>query len=123
VRLYYTRLEREHYLPETPRSDLLKLSIIEWFGCEWLIISAPRCDGHLLRKIATECGLEVVQGALTILGPEGLKQFPINGDNVFSLFNVPDHPVHKSRPEEIKAMMDKETFQVLALRQRWEYRN
>ncbi|OGI26284.1 MAG: hypothetical protein A3J76_04600 [Candidatus Moranbacteria bacterium RBG_13_45_13] len=125
IRLLFARLEHEHYLPGTPCYNSLKVAIIEWNRKEWVVLSVPWREAGLVQKVASQCGLQVIQGAPLMNRPEGLEQFPIsgNGDNVFTLLNPPDHLLFSGRAGEIRAMLYRETFQVLALNQHWDSRN
>jgi len=125
IRLLFARLEHEYYLPGTPRYNLLKATIIEWYQTEWAVLSVPRQEAGLVQQVAPQCGLQVVLGAPLMNNPEGLRQFPIsgNGDNVFILLNPPDHLLFSGRAGEIRDMLYKESLRVLALNQHWDSRN
>ncbi len=94
VKKFTTKLEFTHYKPGTSRNDLLSIRILAWNDLTWFVISVPSKEKHLLDDVLILCGLRVADGVPMILGAGCRAQFPITGDNVFTLENVSGHPVY-----------------------------
>lgn len=123
VRLFSTRLEYEHYVPETVRNELFKIALINWEDIIWILVSIPKEDAPLAEKIAEECGLRFADGVPTIFASEGLTQFPVNEPNLFTLENIPGHRVYGQGQSRFLEIVEKETRQVDLIVAQWQSRN
>lgn len=97
-KIFSTRLEHEIYPPRTPANENMQISILTWpddIKLFWMIVTIPERDQQIACDIARECGLEVKRGCITVLGPT-VETFPLQGDNVFSVENLPGNPVYKN---------------------------
>lgn len=106
------RLEYTHYQPKTDRNDLFGLVLVQWQGVHWAIITIPKEEAPLMQEVADQCGLRVANGVPTMIGGGGIARFPVDGDNIFTLENKPDHPVYQGNPEKIAALRARENATV-----------
>jgi len=122
-RLFITRLEYEHYVPDTVRNELLKLAIIDWESMIWAMVSIPKKEVPLAEKIAGECGLRIVNGVPTFIDKTGISQFPVNEPNLFTLENIPGHQIYGQNQTRFLEIIEGESRKVNLIVARWQSRN
>lgn len=99
IQLCLTELEYKYYVPGTKRNDDFQLRIMEWSEIVWAIATIPIDDRHLMERVAGKCGLRIADGVPTMMTGNGIEQFPLNGDRVFSLENKSGHPIYHNSQE------------------------
>lgn len=87
-------LEFQYYKPRTARNHLYILRLLEWCDMLWGIVSIPIEEKHLMERAAKVNGLRVVDGVPTLFDG-GVHHFPVSNSRIFTLENVPGHPVYK----------------------------
>ena len=108
VKEFVTQLEHTYYKPLTDRNNLFIVHILMWQDIPWFIISIPFEEKHLANDVLSSCGLRVTDGTPTVITASGIEQFPIFGENVFTLENTPEHPIYKNDENTNKAMREME---------------
>jgi hypothetical protein len=86
-------LEQAHYTPGTPQNELFHLRALEWSDLIWIIASIPEADHTFMEKAATATGLRISSG-IPVVVSTNIERFPLSGKNVYSLENIPGHPVY-----------------------------
>jgi hypothetical protein len=90
-----TTLEQVHYPVDSPRNDLFHFRYLVWEDLQWFIISIPATDRAIMERVTLAHGLRIADGVPTMLSFNGVKRFPIDQENVFTLENIPSHPVYQ----------------------------
>ena len=103
-----TLLEHRDYRPLTERNELFSMRVIGWSDLEWVVISIPVEEKHLMEIAATECGLRIADGIPATSTEEGIEFFPINSTRAFSLENITGHPVYQNNPDINRAIQEGE---------------
>lgn len=107
VAIFSSRLEFEHFKPDTQRNMLFDLYHSEVQGGLYFItVSIPKEDRHFAEKIAREEKLRIVDGVPHFITPQGISVFPVNSPNTFTLENGPDHPCNKPGFDPVKAQAE-----------------
>lgn len=111
VMLCTIRMEHEHYKPGTDSNKNFHIRMINWENTEWMIVSIPKKDCGLMKKMAKECGLRIADGVPTIIGGDTkqITQFPINNKNVFTFENASDSGVYSGKYDVI---LEEENIQI-----------
>lgn len=91
------QLEYSFFQPRTPRNDLFHLRIIPWEDILWGVVSIPIREKHLMEAVAAACRLRVANGVPHVLSAEGIKSFPCATEHMFTMENIPGHPVYSSQ--------------------------
>ncbi len=112
VEEFVTKLEFLHYEPLTTRNDLLSIHTLVWNELPWIIISVPLKEKHFSENLLPLCGLRVVDGIPMMFGAGCNEQFPISGNNVFTLENVSGHPVYQNNAKINQTMCTAEAQSV-----------
>ena len=102
--LFMTRLEYEHFPPDTEKNNIFDFIIVQWpddFKMNWAVVSVPIEYKPYVYSIATECGLRVADGVPTILGGDNIQTFPLNGPNVFTLENISTSLIYESSVDQL----------------------
>jgi len=97
VRVFCVALELRHFPPNTPENDLYELRIIRFGGLQWFAVSVPAEHERTCREVAETFGLRLANGVPTSISGDRIERFPMDGDRVFTLENVPNHPVYTTR--------------------------
>jgi hypothetical protein len=92
-------LEETHYPPGTQKNEQFLLAVIEWQDVTWGVAGIPLSDRPLMDATAAKHGLRVADGIPLAFSGGGAHWFPISNERVFTLENVPGHPVY-NKPEE-----------------------
>ena len=110
VQRFLTRLEYEHFTPDTPENAKFVLYMSRFAETLWFVVSIPAERQPVADTIATECGLRAVQGAIPrLMDQDGVHSFPITaGDNVFTVENIDGHPVYGNDKAKIAEMVAEE---------------
>ena len=90
----FQTLEFNYFKPGTPRNHVFVLRVIEWQEVVWGVVSIPIQEKHLMEKTAQVNRLRVANGVPTMLTSDGIHQFPVSNERVFTLENIPGHPVY-----------------------------
>ena len=112
VELFATRLKYEHFPPWTDKNEDYVLRIINWQDMIWIIIDIPGECIEVARKIAEESGIKFADGVPTAISSEGRVQFPLDGENVFTMENLPQHRVYNNIMVEAEALLAEEDAQI-----------
>ena len=96
--LFSTVLEYKFYPPRTRKNEEFIFHIIRWESMVYAVVSIPMKDKHIAEAVCKKTGMRIADGIPTLLigGEKKAKQFPIRGENAFSIENEPDHPMYKS---------------------------
>jgi hypothetical protein len=117
VMLFLTRLEYEKYKPGTNANNNFYLRIWRWKDITWSVISVPKKDIKIAKKIAKECEIRMVDGVPAIIGNGKIDHFPINPINVKSLENVASSEVYSGKNEDI---IKEEDIQIELLQKKFD---
>lgn len=90
-------LEFKYFRPGTPRNELFNVRILEWEEIQWVIVSIPIKEKHLMERAAQVNRLRVADGVPTVFSGRGANQFPISNERVFTLENIPGHPIYTNQ--------------------------
>lgn len=123
VRLCAIKLEHTYFIPGTPSNEEFLLRIFEWCGMIWIMISIPREKSNLMEKVAAECGLRIADGVPTLIGSGAYNPFPFNDSSVFTLENIPGHPIYSNNPEVAERILMEEEMEMVAIEEKWRSRN
>ncbi len=93
------KLEHTYYAPNTPRNQLFILRHVVWEDMPWIVVSIPIEERKNMEAVVNQEGLCVKDGVPTLFTPGEIKRFPMDNERVFTLENIPDHPVY--RGEEV----------------------
>jgi hypothetical protein len=97
VEEFVTRLEFTHYHPNNAeRNDLLSLRSLIWSELPWVVISVPLEENHLVQEIAEMSTMRIASGRPVVISGDKTDSFPINGKNVFTIENMPGHPIYRN---------------------------
>lgn len=101
-------LENTHYAPGTERNKLFELRMIKWEGLVYALISIPKEEREYMTRAAAANGLRIANGYPTMLSGDGkgnlkVEHFPARSDSVFTLENVPGHPVYMQSMDRLRA--------------------
>lgn len=108
VQLFAVRLEHEYYPPGSDMNNDFCLRMFEWEDMKWIIVSVPKTEMDILKKVAHECGLKIADGVPTVFGSGKIETFPINNERVFTLENLPDSPFYGADRKKIKELLAEE---------------
>lgn len=107
--IYLTRLEYEHFAPDTPWNDLFDLFESKHQGVMCYTASIPAEALPIAQQVAEEEKLCLVNGTLGFLTGEGLTPFVVDSPNTYALESLPEHPCnskgfdpHEALGEEIE---------------------
>lgn len=89
-------LEFTHYVPNTERNHLFVMRVLDWADILWGIISIPFEEKHFMERMAQVNGLRIADGIPTMFAEGGVHPFPIMSRNLFTLENLPNHPVYQA---------------------------
>lgn len=89
-------LEHAYYKPGTPRNNLFNLRIIKWEDITWVIVSIPITEKAKMESVAKVSGLRIANGVPMMIDSKGRRRFPASNERVFTLENVPGHPVYNN---------------------------
>lgn len=103
-----TKLEHTHYKPLTSRNDLMHMRALSWNDITWFVISIPTEEKNLLEDMAGSCGMRVADGVPVMIGHGCREQFPIHGNNVFTLENMSGHPIYQNDERINSALRESE---------------
>lgn len=132
--LFPVKLEYEHYRPRSGRNKLLDFDVMNWpyVGNQpmlmWFVVSIPKEDYHLAEQVAKECGLEIINDVTVVLHEGKAEEFPLQGDNVYTLKNNTSSVQYKNDGETIEKQkaaekkMCEDIINADELRMRHEYR-
>ncbi|MCX6765762.1 MAG: hypothetical protein NT136_02275 [Candidatus Moranbacteria bacterium] len=123
VMLCSVKLEYTYFIPGTPSNDEFLLKAFKWEEIIWIMISIPKEKSHLMEKVATECGLRIVNRIPTLIGGGAADSFPANNDNVFTLENTPGRPTYSNDPTKLKQILGEEKAKIEAIENEWRSRN
>jgi hypothetical protein len=87
-------LEHSYFKPGTSRNVLFSIRVIEWMDMIWGIVSIPIEEKHFMEKAAQASYLLVANGIPNVIANGEIFKFPINNDRVFTLENIPGHPMY-----------------------------
>lgn len=90
-------LEETHYKPGTDANGLFELRLKNWEGIIGVIVSIPVEDKPKMERAAAANGLRIANGVPHMISGGKVSHFPIENDWIFTLENVPGHPVYKNQ--------------------------
>lgn len=90
------QLEFSYFKPGTKRNDLFHLRVISWEDIVWGVVSIPISEKRLMETVAAACRLRVANGVPCVISADGFKSFPFENSRMFTLENIPGHPVYSS---------------------------
>lgn len=111
VNLWCTRLEYEHFTPDTPANQLFTMHVGEIEEMLIGTITFPAASLEACNAIAEQCGIRLVHGNITVFGPTGENSMPIVGNNVYSIENVSGHWVYNNDRKEYEEKLEAEALQ------------
>lgn len=100
--IFVVDLEYNHFPPGSPKNEEFQMVISKWQGMSWMTIHVPIEYRGLVEEVAARNEMRLGDGIPTILGgTNGPQQFPVRGDNVFTLENAPNSPIYKGGEREV----------------------
>lgn len=87
-----TLIKQRYFTSGTLRSEVFFESPIYFGKADWVIVSLPIEDKKLMKDMAKECGLVIVDAIPTIIN-EDEWNFPVNKERLFAFENAPNHPI------------------------------
>ena len=83
----------------------------EYEGAGYKMLSIE--DKEMANPLLEICGLKLANGVPTMVGgPNDIQTFPMQGDQVWTLENVPDHPIYKNDMQLMRELLDKESKEI-----------
>ena len=114
VRSFFQKLEYSYFPPGTDKNDDFTFAFVEWEGTIWSVAGIPRDYFEIAKEIAKEFKVRIAGGIPNMVSEGKVIFFPIDGDNVFTLENTPDHEVYVSGPDGYKKIIEKEREELMA---------
>lgn len=88
--LFSRMLELHHYKPGTTANDDYSVMAFKWGPMEWFLLSVPVRDIEKVLSVAEASKVKLVKGRpLMIGGQEGVQEFPLKNERVYSIENLP----------------------------------
>lgn len=100
VHLFATELELLYFPPGTSANEDFNLAILNQGSAVWWIVIVPKIAMNIVKDVAQECDLQLVDGTPLTLGSKGKKDFPLSNKRVFVLENLPGSTVYIDPKEE-----------------------
>ena len=110
--LFTTRLQYLHFPPDTDKNEEFIFGTSSLGGTLWAMIGIPKYYLGLAKKIADECGLNIVDGMPHLFSGKEATSFLSDGKNMFSLENAEDSEAYRSNPQEIEDIIKKENEEI-----------
>lgn len=101
-------LEYQHFVPDTPANADYELFQMEWLWSTWILVLIPKDKAPLADALMVELGLRASDGIPHLIDHTGVHPFPVHGDNLFTIENVPGSPVYKNDPAATESAYDAE---------------
>lgn len=109
VELCFTQLEHTYFPPGSDINKDFIMRLVNWEGTIWSIVSIPKTEIDLMKKVAAKNGLRLAKGTPQMFTQGGKKPFPIkDNERIFTLENVTGHPVYANDPKNINNILAKE---------------
>lgn len=109
VRLCFIELEHTYFPPEADINKDFFMRLLNWEGIIWGIVSIPKTEIDLMEEVAEKNGLRLINGIPCVFTQGGMELFPIKGiERVFTLENIPSHPIYADNPGEVNKILAKE---------------
>lgn len=109
-----TLIKQRYFAPGTLRSEVFFESPIYLGKEEWVIISLPAEDKNLMKDMAKECGLVIVDAIPTIIKEDEWK-FPVNKERLFAFENAPNHPIWHADPMLKEVLLNAENETIIRI--------
>lgn len=103
---FMTFLEYRHFKPGTPANELFQMALINWETMGFALVVIPWIHLEQAKWILKQLGLRVADGVPTLIHAGGVKRFPIDLPNVFTVENIAGHFLYKNSPDLLKTAED-----------------
>lgn len=88
VLIFMAKLEGKHYSPGSSNSGNIVFHLMDWKGCQWVMLTIPKEDTSFAEELAKENGLAITKGSPSVIAKGKVFRFPIQGENVFTLTSI-----------------------------------
>lgn len=122
ISIFNTRLEYEHFPPDTKANNEFRFIIYTWQEIKWAISGIPKGCLKTAEEIAEACGLRIADGVPTIISGQSVEHFPLSYPNVFTLENTEGHEAYSLKPDEYDERIRQELQEAEAIRKAWAQR-
>jgi hypothetical protein len=108
--LFNVKMEYTYFPPRSGKNHLFEMSILTWpeNGFMWAVSSFPIEFRPQAEALANECGLRLADGIPTAFTDKGASRFPLDGETVFTLENIPGHQAYDNNPANFKRLKEEE---------------
>ena len=94
---YTTAIEYRYFPPSKPDlNEKFEISVIDCKNLPFYVMSVPRAFEKTAKKVARQFGMKVCDGTPTLHHQSIVKQFPLQGSNVWTLENRERHFYHQT---------------------------
>lgn len=83
--IFLAKLEDRHYFPGSSNSGNIVFHLMEWQGCQWVMLTIPKEDTSFAEELAKENSLVITKGSPSVVAKGKTFSFPIQGENIFTL--------------------------------------
>lgn len=109
MQLFITRLEYEHYTPDTPSNDVFHLHAVKWCDMQWFVVQIPTADRDKAMALAAECDIKLTDGLPLSISTPTDEWFPLDPDsNSFVMVNLSGSAAYTSNREERATLISNE---------------
>ncbi len=95
VMLFSALLEHKYFPPGTPKNRQFIMHITKWHDMTFGIISIPKKRHPYAKGIAKYTGNTIINAWPTLFDGGSIHNFPVYGDNIYTLENEKGHPLYK----------------------------
>lgn len=103
---FATFLEYRHFKPGTPANDQFEMALVKWEQMNFAIVVIPRIHRNQAQWILKQLGLRLADGVPTVIESSGVKHFPIDLPNVFTVENIEGHFAYKNSADLTRTAQD-----------------
>lgn len=116
--LFAVRLEYTHFPPRSEKNKDFEVTLIKWpedIEILWSIIAVPMQYRSIVEEVAANAGLRLAEGTPMMFGSSGEHLFPVQGNNVYTLENIKNHPVYTASEQDLINLKEAESKEVDAI--------
>jgi hypothetical protein len=93
-RLFFVDLEHNHFLPDTPINAAFTLIIVQWESLNYIVAVVPLGARSTAEMVAQNNGLRLADGIPHAFDHKGMRRFPVQNENAYTLEPLPDSEVY-----------------------------
>lgn len=113
VMLCFKKLEYNYFSPKTKHHKEFIFNVVNWGNSVWGVVSLLKNKKKLMEETAAETGLRIIDGPPPQQQINGrMEDFPFQGKNLFTLENIPKHPVYTCDFAEFAKMLSDEDIEI-----------